>query len=66
MVVNKRFYCRKLGLLKVGDSSAQSFFFDLGLRWNDLTPKDKKKLVQLCPNFYTQLAVWCAVGNESI
>ena len=34
--VNKRFYCRKLGLLKVGDSSAQSFFFDLGLRWNDV------------------------------
>ena len=28
--------------LSVGDATAQSFFFDTGLQWNDLTPKDQR------------------------
>ena len=38
--VNGKFLCKELGFLKVGDATAQSFFFDIGLRWRDLTPKD--------------------------
>jgi hypothetical protein len=38
--VNGKFICKELGFLKVGDATAQSFFFDIGLRWRDLTPKD--------------------------
>ena len=39
--VNKKFYCKELDLLRVGDITAQSFFFDLGIRWGDLTSKDR-------------------------
>ena len=28
--------------MKVGDVAAQSHFFDLGIRWSDLTEKDKR------------------------
>ena len=39
--VNGKFLCKELGFLKVGDATAQSFFFDIGLRCRrDLTPKD--------------------------
>jgi hypothetical protein len=38
--VNGKFLCKELGFLKVGDATAQSFFFEIGLRWRDLTPKD--------------------------
>jgi hypothetical protein len=38
--VNGKFLCKELGFLKVGDATAQSFFFDIGLRWRDLTPKE--------------------------
>ena len=40
--VNKKFYCKEMGLLKVGDIAARSFFFDLGIRWRDLSPKDRR------------------------
>ena len=39
--VNKTFYCKEYGLLENGDATTQSSFFDLGLRWNDLSPKDR-------------------------
>jgi hypothetical protein len=40
--VNKSFFCKELGFLSVGDATAQSFFFDTGLQWNDPTPKDQR------------------------
>ena len=40
--INKKFFCKELGFLKVGNAAAQSFFFDIGLRWANLTTKDKK------------------------
>ena len=39
--LNKVFYCKELWLLKNGDAATRSSFFDLGLRWNDLSPKDR-------------------------
>ena len=41
--VNKKFDCKEMGLLKVGDIAARSFFFDIGLRWNDLSPNMKDR-----------------------
>ena len=40
--INKRFYCKELGIIKLGDASARSFFFDIGVRWDELSVKDKK------------------------
>ena len=40
-MVNKTFYSNELGLLKNGDATARPFFFDLGLRWNGLSRKDR-------------------------
>ena len=41
-VINKKFYCKELGLLKVGDVVARSYFFDLGIRWSELLGKDRR------------------------
>ena len=41
-MVKGKFYCKELGLLKVWDATARSFFFDIGIRWSNLTAKDKK------------------------
>ena len=41
-VVGKKFYCKELGLLKVGDVAAQSYFFNIGIRWSDLSEKDRR------------------------
>ena len=40
--VNSKFYCKEMGLLKIGDIAAHSFFFDFGLHWKDLLPKDRR------------------------
>ena len=40
--IQKRFLCKELGLLKVGDDTASSFFFDIGVRWSDLDEKDTR------------------------
>ena len=40
--INKKFYCKELALLKVGDVAAKSFFFDFRLRESDISPKDKR------------------------
>ena len=40
--INKKFLCKELGFLKVGDAVAQSFMFDIGIRWSDLSPKDQR------------------------
>ena len=40
--INKKFFCKELGFLKVGNAAAQSFFFHIDPRWANLTKKDKK------------------------
>ena len=43
LMINGRFYCKKLGVLRVGDAVARSFLFNIGVRtWDDLTPKDRR------------------------
>jgi hypothetical protein len=31
--IGKKFFCKELGVIKVGDSEASSVFFDIGLHW---------------------------------
>ena len=40
--IQDKFLCKEMGLLKVGDTEAKSFFFDINQRWGDLTHKDRK------------------------
>jgi hypothetical protein len=40
--IQNKFLCKEMGLLKVGSTVANSFFFDINLRWGDLTHKDRK------------------------
>ena len=40
--INKKFFCKELGIIRVGDLAAQSYFFDIGIHWRDLTAKDRK------------------------
>ena len=37
-MIEKKFYCKKLGVLNVREEEASSIF-DTGIRWRDLTPK---------------------------
>ena len=44
-MINKRLKisgCKELGIIKLGDASARSFFFDIGVQWDELSVKDKK------------------------
>ena len=41
-MVNGKFYCKELGLFKIGEVMARSVLFDTGLRWSDLSQKDKR------------------------
>ena len=45
--VNGKLYCKELGMAKIGKAAARSVFFDTGLRWDDLSQKDKKGM-QVC------------------
>ena len=46
-VIERKFYCKELGLLKVGDDTARSYFFDLGIQWCKLTEKDRRSCAYL-------------------
>ena len=40
--INKKFLCRELGIIKVGQETATSYDFDIGIHWGDLSQKDRK------------------------
>ena len=50
--IGKEFYCKELGMLKVGDVAARSVFFDLGIRWSDLCAKDRKSCCYVMRNIH--------------
>ena len=35
--MNKKFHCKELALIKVGDVAAKSYFFDIGFEWSHLS-----------------------------
>ena len=38
--MRKMFYCKELGIIRMGEATTKSFFFDTGIHWGDLSPKD--------------------------
>ena len=40
--IGGNFYCKELGLVNVGSEKATSYFFDIGIRWHELTAKDRR------------------------
>ena len=50
-MIEKKFYCKELGVLKVGEE-ASSFIFDMGIRWRDLTPKQQRQCMFLTRNIH--------------
>ena len=40
--VERQFHCRELGVIEVGKDVAKSYLFDIGIRWLDLSNKDRK------------------------
>ena len=61
--INKKFLCKELGL-KVGDAVAQSFMFDIGIRWSDLSPKDQRSS-RYVQNHIHKLPFDVPVGGEA-
>ncbi len=50
--VGKKFYCKELGTLKVGEDKASSFLFDIGIRCWDLTPKEQRQCMFVTKNIH--------------
>ena len=51
-VINKTFYCKELGALKAGKDEGDSYLFDIGTRWHDLTRKQQKHCMFLTRNMH--------------
>ena len=51
-MIEKKFYCKELGVLKVSEEEASSFIFDMGIRWRDLTPKQQRQCMFLTRNIH--------------
>ena len=62
--INKKILCKELGFLKVGDAVAQSFTFDIGIRWSDLSPKDQRSS-RYVQNHIHKLPFDVPVGGEA-
>ena len=41
-LINKKFFCKEFGIIRVGDVAARSYFFDIEVNWRDLSAKDRK------------------------
>ena len=51
-VLDKTFYCKELGVLKVGEDEGRSFFFDIGVHWHELTRKQQRHCMFLTRNIH--------------
>ena len=41
-MIRKTFYCKELGMIRIGEVAAKSVFFYISICWGDLSVKDKK------------------------
>ena len=63
-LIRKKFYCKELGILKAGNDNAESYFFDLGIQWNELTEQEKKTCNYVM-NYIHKLPFGTPKGTES-
>ena len=40
--IAKKFYCKELGVLKIGNDEGLSYHFNLGIKWQDLRTEDQQ------------------------
>ena len=45
--IERKFYCKELGMIKRGDDEGKTYLFDIGLCWETLTVKDRKNCMFL-------------------
>ncbi len=50
--VRKKFFCKELGIWRLGDVYASSYFFDTGLNWFELLEKDKRQCRYVMKNVH--------------
>lgn len=50
--VNKKFFCKELGILRVGNVYAKSYLFNTNLKWNELDEKTKWHCLFLTRNIH--------------
>ena len=62
-IIEKKFYCRELGMLNIKEDTGESFQFDMGIRWQDLSNKDKKTCMFLTKNIH-KLPFTAPVGQN--
>ena len=51
-VIERKFYCKELGIIKRGEDAAKTYLFDIGLRWADLSAKDQKTCMFLTKHIH--------------
>ena len=51
-IVNKKFYCKELGMLRINEEVAISYHFKMPFRWMDLNDKDRKNCSHLIKNVH--------------
>ena len=51
-VINKKFHCRELGIIEVGKEEGRSYLFDIGIRWQDLSIKDRKSCLYVMKHIH--------------
>ena len=49
---DRKFRCRELGVIEVAKDEAKSFHFDIGIRWLDLSNKDRKSCMYVMKNIH--------------
>ena len=40
--LKRKFYCRELGIIEIDEDVGESYHFDIGIDWNELTNKEQK------------------------
>ena len=50
--IGGRFFCKELGMWRVGDVYAKSYFFDIGIKWDELDEKAKKQCLYVIRNVH--------------
>ena len=51
-VIDRKFHCRELGIIEVGKEEGRSYLFDIGIRWQDLSLKDRKSCLYVMKNIH--------------
>jgi hypothetical protein len=63
--IGGQFFCKELGMWKVGDVYARSYLFDSGIRWRDLDAKARKQCGYVIRNVH-RLPFGVSEGSKAV